>query len=360
MKQIVLKDLPQALMAHAVLIALCVVYSLSVYVFASHIGLAHRFTVFSSSSSIISILLAGIICIALAQWLKATRIDQPEARIPHLVEFIKKHLRLDGGVFTFALPLILISVLVAAFTTFKGIYSTAQPFHWDESFAHWDRLLHFGVDPWKITHALFGADLASFAINWAYNMWFGFMWISICCALLLTGNMRLRSQYILSFCLCWVIIGSLGAIAFSSAGPVYFAEVTGDPTPFGALTERLHAIDARLDADYGLSLLALDIQDILWRVYSSNGELFGGGISAMPSMHVSIATLMALGAWQINRKLGIAFMVYAVIIQIGSVHLAWHYAIDGYVSIIATLCIWKATGFALSRANTPETALAAA
>lgn len=33
--------------------------------------------------------------------------------------------------------------------------------------------------------------------------------------------------------------------------------------------------------------------------------------------------------------------------MIGSVHLGWHYAIDGYVSILAVIVIWKAVGWTL-------------
>jgi membrane-associated phospholipid phosphatase len=37
------------------------------------------------------------------------------------------------------------------------------------------------------------------------------------------------------------------------------------------------------------------------------------------------------------------FMAYAAVIMLGSVHLAWHYAIDGYAGIaIAFACWWVA------------------
>lgn len=350
----------EAVAANAALILLCIFYSIAIYIFADSLGLGHRYDVFGSSAPIIFILMAGSLCIALASWAKTLRFEKPDRHLPHLLTYLKTQLRQNGGLFTYAVPLILISTLVAAFTTFKSIYPLAAPFSWDQSFSEWDRILHFGVDPWKITHALFGADIPSFAINWAYNMWFGFMWISICAALLTTSKGMVRRQYLISFCLCWILIGTIGAGLLSSAGPVYYAEVTGDVTPYGALMDKLYQSDARLNENFGLSLLALDIQEMLWQVYNSKGELFGGGISAMPSMHVSIATLMALGAWKFNRKVGIAFTIYAVIIQIGSVHLGWHYAIDGYVSVLATVGIWKATGLALSRSASSKTALVTA
>lgn len=330
-----------------ILALLCGAYSLGVYLFASHLGLGDRFALLSSSGPIAFTLGTGTICIALAFWARAERIDQPEKRFPHIKSFFRTNLIRNGGALTYALPLVLISVLVAAFTTFKGIFPQLFPFSFDQSFHLLDQKLHFGVDPWRITHAIFGSELATYGLNWIYNMWFGFMWLGICAALLATHRNKLRQQYLLSFCLCWILIGSVGAAFMSSAGPVYFGNITGDATVYAPLLERLQDINSGLESRFGVSMLTLEIQDMLWSIYSSDGAMLGGGISAMPSMHVSIATLMALGAWRINRKLGISLTLYAIAIQIGSVHLAWHYAIDGYLSAIATIFIWYGVGWAL-------------
>ena len=37
-------------------------------------------------------------------------------------------------------------------------------------------------------------------------------------------------------------------------------------------------------------------------------------------------------------------MLYAVAILVGSVHLGWHYAIDGYVAAIMVWVIWMVSG----------------
>jgi membrane-associated phospholipid phosphatase len=64
------------------------------------------------------------------------------------------------------------------------------------------------------------------------------------------------------------------------------------------------------------------------------------GISAMPSIHLAMATLFAFLAFEVRKWLGWLFVGYAAIILIGSVILGWHYAVDGYAGIILASLIW--------------------
>jgi membrane-associated phospholipid phosphatase len=66
------------------------------------------------------------------------------------------------------------------------------------------------------------------------------------------------------------------------------------------------------------------------------------GISAMPSMHVATSVLMALYAARHARWAGWIMWIFAGLIQIGSVHLGWHYAVDGYLGGIVALAAWRA------------------
>lgn len=83
---------------------------------------------------------------------------------------------------------------------------------------------------------------------------------------------------------------------------------------------------------------------MLWQAYAAGGPAERAGISAMPSLHISMVVLMAILGFRTRPALGIAFSVFAVFTFLGSVHLGWHYAIDGYVSLVATLLIWKLAG----------------
>ena len=89
--------------------------------------------------------------------------------------------------------------------------------------------------------------------------------------------------------------------------------------------------------------MALRVRDMLWQAYSG-GTIERAGISAMPSLHISMVVLMAILGFRIRPGVGIAFSVFAVFTFLGSVHLGWHYAIDGYVSLVATVLIWKLSG----------------
>ena len=75
------------------------------------------------------------------------------------------------------------------------------------------------------------------------------------------------------------------------------------------------------------------------------------GISAMPSIHVGAAVLFAILGWRTNWILGFGFTVYALLIQFGSVHLGWHYAIDGYFSAILAFVLWKGSGWVVMTPN---------
>jgi membrane-associated phospholipid phosphatase len=61
----------------------------------------------------------------------------------------------------------------------------------------------------------------------------------------------------------------------------------------------------------------------------------------MPSVHVALTAIMALALRGVWRWVGFVFFV---VILIGSVRLGWHYALDGYVSLLVVLLLWTGTG----------------
>lgn len=220
----------------------------------------------------------------------------------------------------------------------KPAIPAINPFSWDVAFMEWDRALHFGVDPWVILQPVLGFDYVTFAINMAYNFWF----VALFSAWFWFGFQKqageLRTRFFLSYMLAWWIGGGLLAVAFSSAGPVYYDELGLSPNPYVGLFAYLN------DADTRIPLWFLDTQRMLWDGYTGKGPALG--ISAMPSMHNASAVLFALAFAHVSKKLGWFFAVYAVVILLGSVHLGWHYAVDGYAGILIAAFSWWIAGMA--------------
>jgi len=243
-----------------------------------------------------------------------------------------------------ALPVLLfLPLLVSAFSYFKMAIPDLQPFSWDPLLAEFDRRLHGGYHPWEWLQPVFGHPWMTAAINGAYHLWFGVTYGVLLWQTVDIRRPKLRMRYLITFVLLWIVIGNVAATLFSSVGPVYYGRVTGLADPFAPLMEYLR------HANEVAAVPALDVQELLWRVYTTGGGMTGGGISAMPSMHMASAFSFVLIGAATNRWLGAAFTAFAALVLIGSVHLGWHYAVDGYVSIAATLLIWRAVGWMLER-----------
>ena len=227
--------------------------------------------------------------------------------------------------------LVLMFVVLVSFAQLKRLIPIIQPFAWDETFIVMDRALHFGLDPWQIAHAVAGHPLIVTAITGAYNFWLFLMYFSLIFACFSNANRAARMQYLIAFVLTWAIGGNLIATLFSSAGPVY-VERLGLGDHFAPLMALLH------DHAATQPITVIASQDLLWDFYTAPDSL--SGISAFPSMHVASTTLMALYARAYNRRFGQVMTGFACVIMLGSVLLAWHYAVDGYAGALIALAAW--------------------
>jgi PAP2 superfamily len=245
--------------------------------------------------------------------------------------------------FSLVTPPLVAAFSLATFNAFKQLVLPSAGFGFDPLFAAWDRALFLGTDPWVLTHRLFGSLAATRAIDGFYHGWFVPMTLGIAvCAFI--RDAQLRTQYLLAYALSWIVSGTLLAYLLPAAGPCYYSDFAGGAPTFTALMEGLRGHEEVLIAQGERGLSALRNQSALLNHFNSGHLAMGGGISAMPSMHNALAVLFALGGMRLNRRLGIAMWVYALMIWIGSIHLGWHYAIDGVAALVLTLGIWALSG----------------
>ena len=234
-------------------------------------------------------------------------------------------------------PLLLMPIVFVAFSSLKMLMPRFVRFWLDDSFAAIDRALFLGRQPWELTHALLGSTEATLVIDRLYTLWILFLSIAIV-TVALFGRRADRARFFMAFALGWILLGVGGAWLGSSAGPCFAEQIGAASAPeFRGLVERLQSISI---ATHG-SLGASSWQQVLWRAHSTETYSFGMGISAMPSLHNAVATLYALAAFRVGRLLGWSMTGYAVLIFVGSVHLGWHYAVDGLIGATAMALIWR-------------------
>jgi hypothetical protein len=133
--------------------------------------------------------------------------------------------------------------------------------------------------------------------------------------------------------LCWAVLGTVGALAFLSAGPCFYDHVAGGANPYARQMAALRQV-------HGVTSLRL--QDLLRACLDGGGHV--GGASAMPSMHISACVLFTLAGWHRSRRIGALLLAVTLLTQVACVALGWHYAIDGYVAAAGTCLIWWAVG----------------
>lgn len=269
----------------------------------------------------------------------ATRVmlERPEWLFPALLHRLLANDLLNRLAIGVPVALIL-PVFFSLFTSIKGGLSRIVPFYADPAIIAVDRAIHGGQDAWRMLHPLLGSGSLTFALNFLYNLWFVVMLVVLFCVTFSTADKRLRSQYLVAFVLTWVLLGNAAATVFASVGPAFIKPFYGDDT-FSPLMNYLQATNAVYP------VWALDAQRMLLANAALDGPRLGSGISAFPSLHVAVVTLNAIYLWRFGYLLRWVSIVFLIAIQLAAVQLAWHYAVDGYASMLATPVIWIVAGW---------------
>jgi hypothetical protein len=240
--------------------------------------------------------------------------------------------------FWLAVASVITTLTFPFFAVFKELVLPMRGFLWDRAFAHVGRAI-FGQSPWTITHVYFGTVTGTRILDAAYRSLLPLMFgLPLVSAVFITDARR-RFRILFTWTASWIVIGTLAGWFFASAGPCFYNTFVAYDPDYAELQRRLAAI-GRLAAAQGHPIASLTYQSGLMLTYRTHDFAPGGGISAMPSMHVAMVTLVALAAWQHNRLLGIlgAYVVFAV--WIATIHFGWHYFVDGPVGAAMMLALW--------------------
>lgn len=244
----------------------------------------------------------------------------------------------------------MIAVLMASFTAFKLMIPDIHPISWDERISVWTKSLYLGHHAWQLLQPVVGYPIVTRLLDFCYfALWFPITW-GVFAWQAWRAPSHERSRYIVTYVLCWVVLGTVLATLFSSAGPQFYGRVVNGPDPYAGLSRYLD------DVSRHGALTTVAVREFLWNAYTRHQPAFGAGIAAMPSMHVAMAELSAIVGRRTSRALGVALTSFSIVTLIGSVALGAHYSIDGFFSILFVHALWRVCGmfFSPKRAMNPS------
>ncbi|WP_456388764.1 phosphatase PAP2 family protein [Profundibacter sp.] len=230
------------------------------------------------------------------------------------------------------LALIATVFLQSGFTILKNVMSFITPYFADPFMANLDSALHFGVDPWVIAHWI-GGYLPTDLMIYSYLTIWALPAFALPVIIALTDGDRARmTRTLILYAVAWAFVGNVLAFAGLSVGPVYYDRLLGGER-FADLTVAL--------VESGVTASSIGItQQALWEIYAGQSALIGSGISAFPSVHVAVATVAAIYMCERSKwlvPLAATFLFFTFYL---SVFTGYHYAVDGYASIIVIFIVW--------------------
>jgi hypothetical protein len=243
-------------------------------------------------------------------------------------------------------PLKLAPLTAVIFPLFLGGYTWAKisiPFAvgygWEGIWANADRAI-FGMDAWRWAHGLM-PDFMAPAWTLYYAMVWGFALVFSGTLVSAFASRRFTAIFFTAMMLSWIIGGIGLAYAMSAAGPI-FAHLA-DPE----LGVRFEPLRSTLVGLLGSDDLVLKSQRYLESGAAVKVAVKGGGISAMPSMHMATATILICAAWR-TKWLPLALLFW-VLTFFGSIYLGYHYAVDAPVAAAVAVICWAAAQLVYGR-----------
>ncbi len=233
------------------------------------------------------------------------------------------------------LPMLAVAIiLLPYFSKMKSAIPLFNDYTWDRAFIEWDRAIFFGNDAWQILQPVLGYPIVTAFLALLYQLWFLLLYPGVMFFAFARVDSTVRRQFFLTYVLSWTVIGGAMATWLASVGPCFVGPMLGNPT----FDDQMAYLNA---ANEQVPIMVLPVQEMLLEWYGKAENGLGSGITAMPSMHCAIAFLYWIAMRRVSRNAGIFFGVFFAITWVSSVHLAYHYAVDGMISLLAVAALWK-------------------
>jgi hypothetical protein len=217
---------------------------------------------------------------------------------------------------------------ISAFSVLKAQIPVAVPFYADHALANFDLWL-FGQDAWRWSAKYFGFLI--YPVSVIYGGWL-MTQFALFTAVVVSKPSQLKTRAIIAYGLMWLLLGVVLAYACSSVGPIFYDRLYGE--------QRFAGLEKLLQSTFAVPGTA----NYLWARHVAGDLSVGGGISAMPSLHLAGTLWLALIIRRAWPRLAFLGWAYLAVIYLGSIMLGWHYATDGLVGMLGMILIWGLAG----------------
>lgn len=290
----------------------------------AHVDMTRLFFPYLSISFGVTVaaLLVSIFC-----WVAAMARVRADAPIRKVFERIRSRLLL------LLLPFVVLPLFLVGYTAAKTAIPFLVGFGWDGFWTEADQIIFRG-DAWRIAQSWLGVQWMPL-YSWFYTVVWGGAFMGVTALVAINAKPQRVGIFYTAMLLTWIVGGWLAAMTFSAAGPVFtnlFHPALG--RHFAGIGA---TIAGNLPADNSLRLT----QKYLAASVSAHVAFKGGGISAMPSMHLGAASIYIFAARK--TKWLVPAVLFWLTIFVLSGYFGYHYWVDGLAAAaIAWLC-WRAS-----------------
>lgn len=232
---------------------------------------------------------------------------------------------------------ILLYIIISFFCAVKSQIPYLNSYFLDPYLITADRFLGGGRLPQEWLGFLYDSPHAIFWTDHIYESWFFVIYIYVFSYLFISRNETARFRIIIPFALVWFLLGNIAAIIFSSVGPIfvtdYYPQTTSPYAPYVA-----KMVQMKQD---GVSLFGIHFRDMLLGFRNDGVQVDINAPSAVPSVHIAMAALIALHCRRYTPRLFFFALFYLGVMLCGSVILCWHYVAGNIIALILTYGVWR-------------------